>query len=198
MRRSFWTIVAAFMAWSEASAAHAQTSDLACAKLPTRATFQDGSGLNVIERGDGKLRYETTGRHRTVTELTYGGLFTLTTTAGTTPTSEYAWNQELAKFFPLKVGDRIVADAAVRNPVNGGEYREAVQMNVVGLESLRVAECDYPVFKIETRIDIGAMQIVGTAYYHEMSMMVLRFRATAQASPDHPPEPVDNPVVKLE
>jgi hypothetical protein len=160
MCRSFWTIVAAFIALSNASVAHAQTSGPECARLPMRATFQDGTGFNVLERGDGKLRYETFGRHRILTTLTYGGLFTLTTAAGTTPTSEHTWNQDLVKFFPLKVGDRIAADAVVKNPVSGGAaWREMMQMNVVGRESMRVAECDYPVLKIETRLEFGTVQI---------------------------------------
>jgi hypothetical protein len=197
MCRSFWTIVAVLIAWSNASAAHAQTSGPECARLPTRATFQDGTGLNVIERGDAKIRYETTGRHRAVTTLTYGGLFPLTDTAGVTPTMEYIWNQELVKFFPLKVGDRIVADAIVKNLVRNVVLHQAIQMNVVGRESMRVAECDYPVLKIETRLDFGTVQIAGTAYYHEASMLTLRFQGTAQMT-HRPPEPMDNPVVKLE
>src|SRR4051812_38151457 len=118
MRRQLFMMIAATTGFMAGSEAHAQTSGptgclgLNGARLPTEATFDDGSIVTVLERSGRKLRYEVAppGKAKS-TMLTYG-LFPLKSELPTV-TFEFTWNQDLTQFMSLKVGQRIVADASI-------------------------------------------------------------------------------------
>jgi hypothetical protein len=206
MRRQLFAMIAAIAGFMARSVAHAQTSGTSTAclgmngeRLPTQATFDDGSIVTVLDRSGGKLRYESASPDKTkMSILTYYGLFTLTAElpAGT---SEFTWNQDLTQFVPLKVGQRIVADASIKyspsKPVSG----YTTQMTVTGVESVRVGECDYPVFKIdvESQQSDGGMQAVVVRYYHQPSMLTLRSVLTFPAAAGAPPRIVERRAVEL-
>src|SRR5262245_58215701 len=196
MRAAFWTAIAAFVASSACVAAHAQTSGQPadCVKLPTQATFQSGAVLTVIARNDGKMQHETaTPDGSKVTMLTYGGLFTLRAETPTV-TLDYRWNQDLAQYFPLKVGQRIAADAVAKNSADTTTASYVTEMNVLGIETIPVASCNYSVFRVETRAKLGTQQGVSTKYYHADSMFTLRNVMRVPNSPTL----LDDPVVRLQ
>lgn len=207
MRTGLWTIPVTLAVWFLASFAHAQTSDkpadcpgLNGAKLPAKVTFDNGSVVTVIDRNGGKVTEDslTANGHKTNIVTLYG-LFTLTFDSPNMKI-ENTWNQDLAKFVPLKVGERISADAAVKNPAYSAVAPVFVDMSVMGVESISVGECDYPVFKIDVRSQIGggAQVAVVTHYYHEASMLMLRTVTTIPATAVAPAKIVERRAVKLE
>jgi len=134
--------------------------------------------LTVIERGSRQMRHELLspdGRKTTV--VTYRGLFTLTT-ALPTLTFEMTWHQDLTQFVPLQVGERIVADARSKSSTNKSLPGYTTVMAVIGVDSIRVGACDYPVFKIDVRGGLadGSRQAVSTRYYDDPSMLTLQDR----------------------
>jgi len=109
MRWAFSAVVAAFVACTASSAAHAQASGgstdcpgIGGAKLPTKARFDNGAILTAVERNQGKMRHELVSPDRpNVTVVTYYGLFTLMTEVPTSK-EEYTYDQDLAQFIPLR------------------------------------------------------------------------------------------------
>src|SRR5204862_5118033 len=98
MRRQLFAMIAAITGFMAGSLAHAETSGTSTGclgmngeRLPIKATFDDGSIVTVLERSDGKLRYEaaSTGQGK-ISILTYYGLFTLTAELPTA-TSDFTW-----------------------------------------------------------------------------------------------------------
>jgi hypothetical protein len=51
---------------------------------------------------------------------------------------ESIWTQDLTQFVPLKVGERIVADASSKNAIDGATQDFKVEMKVTGVESIRI------------------------------------------------------------
>ena len=72
--------------------------------------------------------------------------------------------------------------------------------SVIGIESVRVGECDYPVFKIDVRSQMGGSAQVRavTHYYHQASMLTLRTVTTIPATAIAPAKIVERRAVKLE
>jgi hypothetical protein len=73
--------------------------------------------------------------------------------------------------------------------------------SVIGIESVRVGECDYPVFKIDVRSQMGggsAQVRAVTHYYHQASMLTLRTVTTIPATAIDPAKIVERRAVKLE
>jgi hypothetical protein len=73
--------------------------------------------------------------------------------------------------------------------------------SVIGIESVRVGECDYPVFKIDVRSQMGggsAQVRAVTHYYHHASMLTLRTVTTIPATAIDPAKIVERRAVKLE
>jgi hypothetical protein len=207
MRRQLFAIIAAIAAFMAGSAAHAQTSGTSTAclgmngeRLPTQATFDDGSIVTVLDRGGGKVRLDVAFLDKAKTStLTYYGLFTLITELPTV-TAEFTWNQDLTQFVPLKVGQRIVADASIKNSLNKPVPGYATQMTVTGVESVRIGECEYPVFKIDvaSQLSDGSLQAVGIRYYHQPSMLTLRTVLTFPAAAGAPARIVERRAVELQ
>src|SRR5258708_3951431 len=134
MRPQLFAMIAPLAAFMAGSLAHAETSrkSTACLgmdgeRLPTKATFDDGSIVTVLDRSGGKLRYDVASPGKAKSSMLTYGLFTLTAElpAGT---SEFTWNQDLTQFMPLKVGQRIVADASIKNSSNKDVLSYATQM----------------------------------------------------------------------
>jgi hypothetical protein len=102
MRGAFRAIFVALAGLSVGSLAQAQTSDTSAicpgingAKLPTRATFDDGSVLTVLDRSNGKVRQElVTANGRKLNSVTYNGLFVLSSDV---PTGNSRKPQSLSK-----------------------------------------------------------------------------------------------------
>jgi hypothetical protein len=207
MRRQLFAIIAPLAAFMAGSAAHAQTSDKSTAclgmngeRLPTQATFDDGSIVTVLDRSGGKLRYDVASPDKAkISMLTYYGLFTLTAEFPTA-TSEFTWNQDLTQFLPLKVGQRIVADASIKYASNKPVSGYATQMTVTGVESVRIGECEYPVFKIEVASQQGDAGVQGLIirYYHQPSMLTLRTVLTIPAPAGAPARTVERRAVELQ
>ena len=209
MRSGLLTVSIALAGWFLTSFAHAQTSDKSAACLglngerqPAKVTFDDGSVVNVIDRSGDKISLESLTPSGTKSNLvSQYGLFTLTFDSPNLKL-ENIWNQDLARFIPLKVGDRISADAAAKNPAANSALSAAVflDLSVMGVENIRVGECDYPVFKIDFRSQIGGGPQVATVthYYHEASMLMLRTVTTIPATAVAPTKIVDRRAMKLE
>jgi hypothetical protein len=72
--------------------------------------------------------------------------------------------------------------------------------SVIGIESVRVGECNYPVFKIDVRSQMGgAAQVRAvTHYYRQASMLTLRTLTTIPATVMAPAKIVERRAVKLE
>jgi hypothetical protein len=72
--------------------------------------------------------------------------------------------------------------------------------SVIGIESVRVGECDYPVFKIDVRSQMGGSAQVRavTHYYHQASMLTSRTVTTIPATAIAPAKIVERRAVKLE
>ena len=72
--------------------------------------------------------------------------------------------------------------------------------SVIGIESVRVGECNYPVFKIDVRSQMGGSAQVRavTHYYHQASMLTLRTVTTIPATAIAPAKIVERRAVKLE
>jgi hypothetical protein len=215
MRGAFRAIFVMLAGLMVGSLAQAQTSDtsVACpgingARLPTRVTYDDGSVLTVVDRSDGKVHHEVmipNGRKFDVVE--YQGLFMLTSDAPTgkerdqTGTLEQSWNQDLTQFFPLKVGEHILADAATKTSANDAVTNLIIEMTVWSVETVHIGECDYPVFKIDVRNQFRGGGPLGfsTRYYHQASMLTLRsVTRTIQATPYTPAKIVERRAVKIE
>jgi hypothetical protein len=202
MRKSFWAVVA-IVACLAGSVAHAQTaggpaSCLNGDKLPTKATFDNGFVQTVLERSGGKLHHEMMapgGQKASV--VSYYGLFTLTSELPTVKI-EYTYNQDLTQFMPLKVGERVMVNASTKNSQNKPMPDLAIEMTVVGVESMSIGPCDYPVFKIEVRTQIGGQQATGFRYYHQSSMLTLRTVMSTPATTNPAPILPEYRAVKLE
>src|SRR5436305_3470157 len=196
--------IAAFMAGPVAHDQPSGTSDKSTGclgmngeRLPTQATFDDGSIVTVLERSGGKLRYEVAAPGKPKSSILTYGLFTLKSELPTV-TFEFTWNQDLTQFMSLKVGQRIVADASIKNSSNKPAASYATQMTVRGVESIRIGECEYPVFKIDVVSQQGDSSIQDIVrYYHEPSMLTLRSVVTFPATAGAPPRIVDRRVVEL-
>lgn len=179
MVKNVVAIALAFVFFISGEVAHAQQADCLApgnTKLPSKVAFDDGSTIAVVDRLGDKLRTETTlPDGRKSAGSAYRGLFVLMRELPTM-TAEYRWNQDLAQFFPLKVGKRIVADAGVSVTANKLTAKYATEMAVVAEETVRIGGCDYPVLKIEisSRLDDGAMSSKAVQYYHAASMLNLR------------------------
>ena len=149
--------------------AYAQQADCSItgnAKLPLKVTFDDGSTISVLDRVGGRFRTVTTLPDGRKSEgNAYRGLFVSTRELPTT-TIEYRWNQDLARFFPLKVGQHIVADATVVLPGNKAAGKYATEMSVVAEEMVRIGSCDYPVVKIEATARLDQQVMSGKATHY--------------------------------
>ena len=204
-RRQLFAMIAAIAGFMAGSVAHAQTSGKSTGclgmngeRLPTQATFDDGSIVTVLERSSGKLRYEVVSPGKVKASMLTYGLFTLTSESPTV-TFEFTWNQDLTQFMPLKVGQRIVADASLKSSLNKDVRSYATQMTVTEVESVRIGECEYPVFKIDVvsqQSDASAPSAI-IRYYHEPSMLTLRTVLTIPATANAPSRIVDRRVVEL-
>jgi hypothetical protein len=211
MRGGFRIAIFALAGWFPIFFAHAQTSDKSAeclgmdgARLPTKVTLDDGSILTVVDRSDGKMHQRgLSADGQTSDVVTYRGLFPLTSNL---PPSriEYTWKKDLASFFPFKVGEKIsanaipkIADVALPTPYYVVEH--VTEMSVMGIESVRIGECDYPVFKINLlRPGGGRGSGAVTSYYHQASMLTLRAVTTIPATSSIPAKTVDRRAVKLE
>jgi hypothetical protein len=111
---------------------------------------------------------------------------------------EYTYNQDLAQFMPLKVGEHVVVNASTKNSQNKPMPDLVIEMTVVGVESMSVGPCDYPVFKIEVRTQIGGQQATGFRYYHQSSMLTLRTVMSAPTTTNSTPILPEYRAVKLE
>jgi hypothetical protein len=202
MRKAFWGVVA-IVACLAGSVAHAQTaggpaSCLDGDKLPTKATFDNGFVQTVLDRSGGKLHHEMMapgGQKASV--VSYFGLFTLTSESPMVKL-EYTYNQDLAQFMPLKVGQHVVVNASAKNSQNKPMPDLAIEMTVLGVESMSIGPCNYPVFKIEVRTQIGGQQATGFRYYHQSSMLTLRTVMSTPATTSPAPISPEYRAVKLE
>jgi hypothetical protein len=206
MRRQLFAMIAAIAGFMAGSVAHAETSGTSTgclgmngARLPTQATFDDGSIVTVLDRSGGKMRYEWASPGQAKSSMLTYGPFTLTSELPTV-TFEFTWNQDLTQFMPLQVGQRIVADASIKNSLNKGVLGYATQMTVTGVESVRIGECEYPVLKIdaESQQSDGGMQAVVVRYYHQPSMLTLRSVLTFPATAGAPARTVERRAVELQ
>lgn len=190
------------------SLAQAQTSDTSAvcpgingAKLPTQVTYDDGSVLTVVDRSDGKMRQElVTPDGRKSNVLTRYGLFVLTSDSQLGKL-EHSWNQDLTQFFPLKEGERILADATTRTSVNDAVLNFIYEMTVWRVETVRIGQCNYPVFKIDVRSQFrgGGQHTTAIYYYHQASMLTLRsVITTIPLTPNESAKTVERRAVKLE
>jgi hypothetical protein len=168
-------------------------------KLPSKVTFDDGSTIAVVDRLGDKLRtVMTLPDGRRSSGSAFRGLFVLTRELPTM-TTELSWNQDLAHFFPLKVGEHIVADATVTLPSNrAGKY--STEMSVVGEEVVRIGSCDYPVLRIEvsSRFDQTPIAVKGLYYFHAASMLTLRSVIPTPATPTTPSRDVERYAIRIE
>ena len=183
--------------------AYAQKADCSItdnAKPLLKVAYDDGSTITVLDRVGDKLRAETMlPDGRKSNGSAYRGLFTLMRELPTT-TVEFKWNQDLAHFFPLKVGEHIVADATVLLPANRAAGRYDTEISVVAEEKVRIGSCDYPVFKIEVsaRLDQGAMSGKAIHYYHAASMLNLMSIVPTPATATMPSKAVERHAVRIE
>jgi len=213
MRRAFCVTFVALAGLVIGSFARAQTSEkpAVCpgmngAKLPTRVTYDDGSALTVVDRSGGKMYQEVmtpNGRKQYV--VTYNGLFVLTSDVPTAKREQIAkleqtWKQDLAQFFPLKVGEHILADASTTTSVTDAAMNFVTEMTVGGVETVQIGACDYPVLKIDVRTQFrGGPVGTATHYYHQASMLPLRsLITTIPTTPDAPVKIVERRAVKIE
>jgi hypothetical protein len=187
-----------------ASAQQADCFTAGDARLPSKVTYDNGSTLTVLDRLGGELRSETTLPDGKKTRgSAYRGLF-VSMRELPTMTAEYSWNQDLARFFPLKIGDHIVADATVLLPGKKAVGTYFTEMSVVAEEMLRVGSCDYPVLKTEmsSRLDLGDTKGVasgkGFHYYHAASMLTLRSIIPIPATATTPSRIVEWRAIRLE
>lgn len=203
MTKEIAAIVLGLMFSLSGEVAFAQQADCFIAgnaELPLKITFDDGSTIAVLDRAGDSLRTETTlPDGRKSNGSAYRGLFVLTRELPAT-TVEFNWNQDLAHFFPLKVGEHIVADAAVLLPANKTTGRYATEMSVVAEEIVRVGSCDYPVLKIEvsSRLDQGAVVGKATHYYHAASMLNLKSIIPTLATATVPSKAVERHAIRVE
>jgi hypothetical protein len=155
--------------------------------------------LTVVERNEGKMRHELVSPDKPkVTVATYCGLFTLMMEVPTWQ-QEYTYDQDLAQFIPLKVGERIHVNATTKNSLNRATPAITIEMTVMGAESIRIGACDYPVFKIDSRTQlVGYRQRVVIRYYDPASMLTLRNVQTIPAAATASPQAIDTRIVKLE
>jgi hypothetical protein len=144
MRGAFRAMFVTLSGLIVGSFAQAQTSDTSAvcpgingAKLPTQVTYDDGSVLTVIDRSAGKVHQEvTTANGRKFDAVDYQGLFVLTSDVptgkerGQTGKLKQNWNQDLTQFFPLKVGEHILADGTTKNSVNDTVMNSLIEMTV--------------------------------------------------------------------
>ena len=99
--------------------------------------FHDGHTVRTVVRYSGNQVLETT---------QFEGLFDLDRIdRGRRTTFKPA--SELAKLFPLKVGQKAVVDFEVMNA--GTSAKRTVRLNVVGTDELYIGSCKYKVLKIE-------------------------------------------------
>jgi hypothetical protein len=197
--------LAAVLLLSAACGAKADAGQVDCpltghAKLPSKVTFDDGSTVAVIERRGDMLRIETTlPDGRKSAGSSYRGLFLLTRELPT-GTFEFGWNRDLAQFFPLQVGEQIVAEASVSLSPNRGTGSYDAEMSVVAEETIRIGNCDYPVFKIEVprRLDDGTLSGTGVQYYHAASMLVLKSLTPTPATATTPAKTVERRAIRVE
>jgi len=214
MRGAFGAILVTLAGLIVGSLAQAQTSDTSAicpgingAQLPTRVTFDDGSVVTVVDRSDGKMHQEfVTANGRKLDVVDYQGLFVLTSDVPTgkepdqTAKLEQTWNQDLTQFFPLKVGEHILADATNRNSKTSDVLNFVFEMTVWSIETIHIGTCDYPVLKIDIRSQfrggpVGAL----TRYYHQASMLTLKSVSTINPpTPFDPPKKVERRAVKVE
>lgn len=188
---------------SSVEVAYAQQADCSItgnAKLPLKVTLDDGSTIAVLDRVGGRFRTVTTLPDGRKSEgSAYRGLFVSTRELPTTRV-EYRWNQDLARFFPLKVGQHIVADATVVLPGNTAAGKYATEMSVVAEETVRIGGCDYPVFKVEAsaRLDQQVMSGKATHYYHAASMFTLKSIIPTPATATKPSKMIERHVIRIE
>ncbi len=212
MRGAFCAIFVALAGLVIGALAQAQPSDTSAtcpgmngAKLPTKVTYDDGSALTVVNRSGGKMYQEvTTADGRKLYAVTYNGLFVLTSDVPTakreqTAKLEQTWKQDLTQFFPLKVGERILADATTKTSVNDAAMNFITEMAVGSVETVDIGPCDYPVLKIDVRTQFrGGPVGTATHYYHQPSMLPLRSVITTIATPNAPSRIVERRAVKIE
>jgi|KBSMisStaDraftv2_1062788.scaffolds.fasta_scaffold187342_2 hypothetical protein len=203
MVKEITAVVLSLIVSLRAEVAYAQRADCFTtggAKLPSKVTFDDGSTIAVLDRVGDKLRTETTlPDGRKSNGSAYRGLFVLIRELPTT-TVEFNWNQDLAHFFPLKVGEHIVADAMALLPTNKAAGRYFTEMSVVAQEIVRIGSCDYPVLKIEvsSRFDQGAISGKATHYYHTASMLNLKSIIPTLATTTMPSKAVERHAIRIE
>jgi len=191
-------VIASLVCCLSGAIAQAQQADCDTAidtKLPLKVTFDDGSIITALDRGKDNLRSEATlADGRKANGSTHQGLFPLTRQIPS-GTLTFDWKQNLAQFFPLKVGEHIVADATVVLPANQPARTYATEMSVLAEETLRVGSCDYPVFKIEisSSLDRAIISDKAIHYFHAPSMLTLR-----TLTPTTPPEVVERRAVRIE
>jgi hypothetical protein len=199
-------ILAAALLLSGAFSAQVDAQQADClltgnAKLPSKVTFDDGSTVAVIERSGDTLRLETTlPDGRKSAGSSYRGLFLLTRELPTGGTFEFRWNRDLAQFFPLRVGEQIVAEAMVSLSPNRGTGSYDAEMSVVAEETIRIGNCDYPVFKIEVprRLSDGTLSGKGVQYYHAASMLTLKSLNPTPATETMPAKTVERRAIRVE
>ncbi len=187
MRRACLGMIAVLVCGSAAQAQvptpSAECPGLNGAKLPTKATFDNGDVTTVLERSEAWLRYETLSRTGAMTTVTsYRGLFTLTTD-NPILSSEFAWKQDLSQFVPLKVGQRIVADAIGKTSKSSQTGVVSKDMKVVGMVTIWIGACEYPVFQLEEELQLVGRRDKVVHYYHEPSMLTLKTVITIGSSP---------------
>jgi hypothetical protein len=195
-------IVAVCIGAATLSPAHAQSTNCAefiSKKIPLKLTYQNGFAMTVVERKGSELRSELIfPKGGKITTVTYGGLFTLRrmTSQGLV---EYKWDRDVTQFFPLKIGEHIIANATMtlnNQVLNSGSEEHSV----VARESYRIEDCDYPVLKIEfhNRFTMAPKEGDGIRYYHAASGLVLKSVSKSSATPWIPEHTSEERIVKLE
>jgi hypothetical protein len=167
------------------------------ARQPTSATFADGARVEVLERTAQSLRYKikSTPTANSVEMRTFGGIFTLYSNFGSMR-FEFEWQDDLAKAFPLRVGQKVSATA---NILSDTTRVFVMSIEVVAAETVRIGACDYPVLKIvQTSGDVGKGMATLTRFFNPDSLLTLRTERVVPATATDPAKTVANQIVTLE
>jgi hypothetical protein len=195
--RIFFRLAAGLIASGLAQTAAAECFQPGQARQPTAATFADGATVDVLERTPQSLRYKTksTPTSKPVELKTFGGIFTLYADTGTTR-FEFDWQDDLAKAFPLRVGQKVSATA---NILSDTTRVFAMSIEVMAAETLRIGACEYPVLKIvQTSGDVGKSTATLTRYFNPDSLLTLRTERSVPATTTEPAKIVSNQIMTLE
>jgi|LauGreDrversion4_2_1035121.scaffolds.fasta_scaffold133077_2 hypothetical protein len=171
--------------------------DAKAGRMPSQVVFADGNRIRLVARDDLLLTYLTVlpgGAQMEMTTL--GGLFTLKSRNLADGAERiFRWDQDLSRFFPLRIGLHIRAKAVVMQSESDRTSHYAVDAMVLGAENLRIGSCDYMVLKIDLQ-DANGMLL--TRYVSPDLLLTMRTLISYPATAQAPARTVEHRVIALE